>query len=113
MVLPIISFISSVVPWVLMAGILMMQIFPQLFTIGISLFSLSTIFCFLTLPVELDASKRALSWLKKTNVDIENEHAVAKRALNWAALSYVIVAIASLSILLFYILDLIAGHQAD
>ena len=101
---PFVQFSSGILQWVLLAGIIMINVFPALLLIGIILFAITTIFAFITLPVEYDASNRALAWLENTNVTLPQEHDKAKDALKWAALTYVVAAIASLAILLQYIL---------
>jgi Zn-dependent membrane protease YugP len=100
---PFVQFSSGIVQWILLAGILMIRVFPALLLIGIILFALTTLFAFITLPVEYDASNRALAWLENTNVTLPAEHDKAKDALKWAALTYVVAAISSLAILLHYI----------
>lgn len=101
---PMVQFSSSLVQWVLIGGILMIKVFPQLLLIGIILFALTTLFSVVTLPVEFDASNRALAWLQHTNVANAQEYPQAKDALKWAALTYVVAAIASLVTLVQYIL---------
>jgi len=101
---PVVQFSSSLVQWVLIAGIIMIKIFPTLLLAGIVLFALTTLFSVITLPVEIDASNRALGWLQKTNVTDTEEYPKAKDALKWAALTYVVAAIASIVTLLQYIL---------
>jgi Zn-dependent membrane protease YugP len=101
---PFVQVSSGMVQWVLLAGILMIRVFPALLLIGILLFAVTTIFSLITLPVELDASNRALAWLESTNVTLPQEHDKAKDALKWAALTYVVAALASVAILLQYIL---------
>ncbi len=101
---PIVSFTSNIVQWILIAGILMVNTFPQLLLIGIILFATTTIFSFITLPVEYDASNRALKWLEAKNMVSQEEHAAAKDSLKWAARTYVVAAIASLGTLLYYIM---------
>ena len=100
---PVVQFTSNIVQWVLLAGILMINIFPGLLLAGIILFALITLFSVITLPVELDASRRALAWLDRSNVTIPQEHDKAKNALKWAALTYVIAALASVATLVQYI----------
>jgi Zn-dependent membrane protease YugP len=101
---PFVQFSSGVIQWVLLGGILMVRIFPALLLIGILLFALTTIFSLITLPVEIDASKRALTWLESTNLTLPQEQEKAKDALKWAALTYVVAALASVATLLQYIL---------
>jgi Zn-dependent membrane protease YugP len=91
-------------PWLLLGGILTLQVFPQLLLIGIVLFALTTIFSFVTLPVEFDASRRALVWLNTANVTSSQQHTQAKDALHWAAMTYVIAALSSLATLLYYVM---------
>ncbi len=100
---PVVQFSSNIVQWVLLGGVLLINVFPALLLSGIVLFAMTTLFAFITLPVEYDASNRALAWLDKTNVTMPQEHDKAKDALKWAALTYVVAAIASLATLLQYI----------
>ncbi len=100
---PAVSVASNLVQWILIAGILMINSFPQLLLIGIVIFALTTIFSFVTLPVEYDASNRALAWLENKRIVTREEHAGAKDALKWAARTYVVAAIGSLATLLYYI----------
>ena len=108
---PFVQFSSNIVQWILLAGIVMIKAFPALLLIGIGLFALTTLFAFITLPVEYDASNRALAWLERTNVTLPEEHAKAKDALKWAALTYVVAAIASLAILFQYIMIYSNGRR--
>lgn len=101
---PIVSVTSNFIQWVLLAGILMVNTFPQLLLIGIVLFALTTLFAFITLPVEYDASNRALAWLDNKRMLTREEHAGASDALKWAARTYVVAAIGSLGTLLYYIM---------
>ena len=100
---PIVSFSSNIVQWVLLAGVLMINIFPGLLWIGIALFALTTIFSFVTLPVEIDASRRAIAWLESSGIATYETLPMAKDALKWAAYTYVIAALGSLATLLYYI----------
>jgi Zn-dependent membrane protease YugP len=101
---PVVSVANRWVMWVLLAGILLLQTFPQLLLIGILLFAMTTLFSLVTLPVEFDASKRALAWLTHSGVATGFEHGQAKDALKWAAMTYVIAAIGSLATLMYYIM---------
>lgn len=101
---PFVQFSSNIVQWVLLAGVILVNAFPGLLLAGIALFALTTIFSVVTLPVEFDASKRALAWLERSNVTLPQEHDKAKDALHWAALTYVVAAVASIATLLQYIL---------
>jgi len=101
---PVVSFASRWVHWVLLAGILMANSFPQLMLAGIVLFAVTTLFTIITLPVEIDASRRALQWLETANITNSSTHYYAKDALKWAASTYFIAAIASLATLFYYVL---------
>ena len=101
---PIVSLTSGFVQWILLAGILLVNSFPQLLLIGIVIFALTTLFAFITLPVEYDASNRALAWLENKRMLTQQEQAGANDALKWAARTYVVAAIGSLGTLLYYIM---------
>lgn len=101
---PIVSFSSSIMTWVLLIGILTVQTFPQLLLAGIILFATTTIFSFITLPVEIDASKRALVWLQRAGVTNAGNHQYASSALRSAAYTYVVAALSSLATLLYYVM---------
>ena len=101
---PVVSFASNIVQWVLLGGILLINIFPQLLLAGIVLFALTTIFSFITLPVEVNASKRAIVWMKDSGVTSSDTERYAEDALRWAAYTYVIAALASLATLAYYIM---------
>lgn len=101
---PVVSVASNFVQWILLAGILMIKAFPQLLLVGIVLFALTTLFSVITLPVEYDASNRALAWLENKQMLNREEHAGAKDALNWAARTYVVAAIGSIATLLYYVM---------
>jgi uncharacterized protein len=101
---PTVSFASKWVQWILLAGILLVRTFPALLLVGIVLFALTTIFSFITLPVEIDASRRALAWLSNAGITSYQNHDKAKDALKWAAYTYVIAALGSLGTLLYYIM---------
>ena len=100
---PVVNFASSIVQWVLLAGVLMMHSFPGLLWFGIILFATTTLFSFITLPVEINASMRAISWLSNTGVTDIQTRPMAIDALKWAAYTYVIAAVGSLATLLYYI----------
>jgi uncharacterized protein len=100
---PAVSLASKWMPWILIGGVLLLNTFPYLLLAGIILFASTTLFSFVTLPVEFDASARALAWLNKTNITVGEEHTQAKDALKWAASTYVVAAISSLATLLYYI----------
>lgn len=100
---PVVSFASSIVQWVLLAGVIFIQSMPGLLWLGIGLFALTTIFSFITLPVEINASARAVSWLSSAGITDMQTRPMAIDALKWAAYTYVIAAIGSLATLLYYI----------
>ena len=100
---PIVSFASHWVQWVLLAGILLVNTFPNLLLIGICLFAMTTLFSIITLPVEVNASKRALVWLNTHNVTTPTTQNYAEDALRWAAYTYFITALTSLATLVYYI----------
>jgi hypothetical protein len=101
---PAVSFASKWVQWILLAGILLVRTFPALLLAGIILFALTTVFSFITLPVEIDASRRALAWLSNSGITSYQNHDKAQDALKWAAYTYVIAALGSLATLLYYIM---------
>ncbi|MDR2914933.1 MAG: zinc metallopeptidase [Tannerella sp.] len=100
---PVVSFSSNIVQWVLLGGMLLLNVFPQLLLLGIVLFSLTTLFSFITLPVEIDASKRAIAWLSNAGVTNVETAGMAKGALRSAAYTYVVAALGSLATLLYYV----------
>lgn len=101
---PALSVSSRYMQWILLGGILLLNTFPALLLIGIILFALTTIFSFVTLPVEFDASNRAVAWLQTNNITQNSETETAKSALKWAASTYVIAALSSLATLVYYIM---------
>ena len=101
---PVVQFSSSIVQWVLLAGMFMINTFPQLLLIGICLFAMTTLFSFITLPVEIDASRRALVWLSSAGVTNSSNHSQAQDALKSAAYTYVVAALSSLATLVYYIM---------
>ncbi|GAP43659.1 MULTISPECIES: zinc metallopeptidase [Lentimicrobium] len=101
---PVVSFASNWVQWVLLAGILLVNTFPGLLLAGIVLFALTTLFSFITLPVELDASRRAIAWLDGSGIASPATLPKAQEALRLAAYTYVVAALASLATLLYYIM---------
>ena len=100
---PVLTFTNSWISWVLLAGLFLYQVFPSLLWIGIGLFALTTLFSFITLPVEMNASARAVQWLDNAGVVSYETKPMAQDALKWAAYTYVIAAIGSLATLLYYI----------
>jgi uncharacterized protein len=108
---PVVQFSSSIVQWVILAGIFMINTFPELLLGGIILFALTTLFSIITLPVEFDASRRALAWLNTARITGPDEYPKAKDALKWAAMTYVVAALASIAALVHYILIFLGGSR--
>ncbi|MEI6594333.1 MAG: zinc metallopeptidase [Bacteroidota bacterium] len=102
-IVPVVSITSKWVQWVLLGGILLMNSFPQILLIGIIMLAAVTLFSIITLPVEFDASNRAMAWLNNRNIVQTDESSMARNALNWAASTYVIAALSSLAALLYYV----------
>ena len=100
---PMVSFSNNLVQWVLLLGILLIQITPTLLWLGIAMFAFSTLFSFVTLPVEINASQRAVRWLESAGITNYETRPMAVDALKWAAYTYIIAAIGSLATLLYYI----------
>ena len=101
---PVVQFSSSIVSWVILAGIFLIDVFPQLMLIGICLFAMTTLFSFVPLPVEIDASRRALAWLRTASVTNAYNHSSAQDALRSAAYTYVVAALSSLATLVYYVM---------
>ncbi len=100
---PVVSVVSNYIQWILLGGILMIRVFPALLLVGIVIFAATTLFSIVTLPVEYDASNRALAWLKNKNMLNPAEYAGAEDSLKWAARTYVVAALGSIGTLLYYI----------
>ena len=101
---PVVSFSSNIVQWILLGGMILINIFPQLLLIGIFLFALTTLFSLITLPVEINASQRAIAWLSNAGITHRGTDEMAKSALRSAAYTYVVAALGSLATLFYYIL---------
>lgn len=108
---PGVSFASKWVQWVLLAGILTINMFPSLLLAGIVLFALTTLFSFVTLPVEIDASQRALAWLRNSGITSYQSQSNAESALRSAAYTYVVAALGSLATLLYYIMIFLGSRD--
>ncbi len=108
---PAVQFASQWMSWVLLAGILMLETYPQVLWVGIGLFALTTLFSFVTLPVEIDASRRAVNWLDRAGITTRYNHGAAVSALRSAAYTYVVAALGSLATLVYYIM--IASGRRD
>ena len=101
---PVVQFSSQIVTWVLLAGIIMVEAFPGILLAGIVLFAMTTLFSFVTLPVEIDASSRALAWIKHTSQNDSETMKAAQDSLKAAAYTYVVAAVSSLGTLVYYIM---------
>ncbi len=108
---PIISSTSRWVTWVLLAGIIMVQTYPALLWFGIAIFALTTLFSFITLPVEKNATNRALRWLSSAGITDATNHNEAEDALRWAGYTYVVAALSSLATLFYYIMIAMSGSR--
>jgi len=106
---PAVSFASKWVTWVILGGLFMMNSFPSLIWIGIGLFAVTTLFTVVTLPVEINASSRALVWLRTAGITNSQIHGKAQDALKWAAYTYVVAAIGSIASLLYYVMIAMGG----
>ena len=100
---PVVNFSARWVTWVILAGMLVLQQFPQLMLFGIALFAMTTLFSFITLPVEINASVRAINWMEESMLVAREDLPKASAALRSAAYTYVVAALASLATLLYYI----------
>jgi Zn-dependent membrane protease YugP len=101
---PVVSFSSNWIQWVLLAGLVLLNSRPEILLIGIVLFAITTLFSVITLPVEINASKRALVWLADAGITYSGTHDKAEDALRWAAYTYVIAALGSIATLIYYIM---------
>ena len=108
---PVVSFASQWMSWVLLAGILTINVFPQLMLAGIILFALTTLFSFITLPVEIDASRRALAWLDEAGITDYTTRDQARDALKAAAYTYVVAALGSLATLVYYVMIFLGRRE--
>ena len=102
-VVPLVNIANKSVQFIILLGILVLQITPVMLWLGIALFAVTTLFSFITLPIEINASQRALTWLNNANITDSTTSIYAKDALRWAAYTYVIGALGSLASLLYYI----------
>ena len=111
---PMVSIASNLSMWVIIVGLVLMQIMPFGFTVaalGVGLFGLGTLFSFITLPVEYDASNRALDWLRRKNMVSREELEGAEDALKWAARTYVVAAVGSLATLAYFAFQVFGGRR--
>jgi Zn-dependent membrane protease YugP len=108
---PVVSFSSNWIQWVLIAGLVLINSRPEILLIGIVLFAFTTLFSLITLPVEINASKRALAWLADSGITYSGTHEKAESALRWAAYTYVIAALGSLATLIYYIMIFLGARN--
>ena len=108
---PVVSFASTWMQWLLLIGILTIQVFPQILTVGVALFACTTIFAFITLPVEINASVRAVKWLEASGLTYGQTTNEAKDALKSAAYTYVEAALSSLATLFYYVMILVGRNR--
>ena len=108
---PVVSFASTWMQWLLLIGILTIQVFPQILTVGVALFACTTIFAFVTLPVEINASVRAVKWLEASGLTYGQTTNEAKDALKSAAYTYVVAALSSLATLFYYVMILVGRNR--
>ena len=101
---PVVNFASSIVQWILLLGVLLINVFPGLLWFGIILFATTTLFSFITLPVEINASQRALAWMSRAGITNAFNHQAAEDALKSAAYTYVVAALSSLATLVYYVM---------
>ena len=100
---PVVNFASKWITWLLLGGILLLQTFPQLLLAGIIMYAITTVFAFVTLPVEINASQRAIAWLEQAGITDRQTTPMASSALRSAAYTYVVAALSSLGTLIYYI----------
>ncbi len=110
--IPLLSFTNRFMSLIILAGILLLETTPIPLTVGVGMFAFTTIFSFITLPVEFDASARGLKYISSKGVVTSNEYALSKNALHWAAMTYVVAALSSLATLLYYA-SLLSGRRND
>ena len=108
---PVVSFSSKWMTWVLLGGMLLLNVFPALMLAGIVLFALTTLFSFITLPVEVNASQRAVNWLQEAGITDRQTTEMASDALHGAAYTYVVAALSSLATLIYYIMIFLGGSR--
>lgn len=110
---PAVNFSSSVMSWILLAGIVLIQSMPKILLIGIGLYAITTVFSFVTLPVEINASQRALQWLNRSGITSGVTQSHAQDALSSAAYTYVVAALGSLATLIYYVMIFMGSRQRD
>lgn len=110
---PVVSFASQWMSWVLLGGILLVNSFPGLLLAGIVMFAMTTLFSFITLPVEIDASVRATRWLKTAGITSAYDAPMAADALRSAAYTYVVAALSSLATLIYYVMIFLGSSRDE
>lgn len=100
---PVVNFAAKWITWLLLGGILLLETFPHLLLAGIIMYAITTLFAFVTLPVEINASQRAVVWLEQAGITDRQTTPMASSALRSAAYTYVVAALASLGTLIYYI----------
>lgn len=110
---PVVSLASNWVQWILLIGMFTIHMFPGILLFGIALFAMTTLFSFITLPVEIDASRRACQWLNSAGITNRYNHAMAVSALRSAAYTYVVAALGSLATLLYYVMIFLGGRNRE
>jgi len=108
---PLVSFSSNIITWVILAGIILINTFPQIMLAGIILFAVTTIFSFVTLPVEFNASNRAIAWLSSSYIVNSQQEASVRDGLKWAAMTYVVAALGSLATLIYYVMIFLGNRD--
>ena len=110
---PVVSFASTWVQWVLLAGILLVESSPSILLVGIGLFAVTALFSFITLPVEIDASRRATAWLQRAGITSAYDHPMAVSALRSAAYTFAVAVLISLATLIYYVMIFLGGSRDD
>lgn len=108
---PAVNFASRWVTWLLLSGILLIEVFPELLLFGVILYGLTTLFSFITLPVEINASTRAVAWLEQAGITDRQTTPMAASALRSAAYTYVVAALSSLGTLVYYVMILVGRRD--
>ena len=108
---PAVNFASKWVTWILLGGILLIETNPRLLLLGVILYGITTLFSFITLPVEINASQRAIAWLEQAGITDRLTTPMASSALRSAAYTYVVAALSSLGTLVYYIFILVGRRD--
>jgi len=108
---PVVTFSSQIITWVILAGIILISSFPQIMLAGIILFAITTLFSFITLPVEFNASHRAVQWIGNSGIVTSQQETAVRDGLKWAAMTYVVAALGSLATLIYYIMIFLGSRD--